>query len=64
MVAPKMERINWILWGLAILSVLVAFYLTSIGEKIISTILFVFGYAVFPTAAILVKWPSKTAEKR
>ena len=55
MKAPKMKTINWILWGLAAISILAAFYLTTVGEKVISTVLFVLGYAVLPVAAILVK---------
>lgn len=55
MVAPKMKKINWILWGVSVLSVLAGFYLTSVGEKVLSTVLFVFGYAVFPVAAILIR---------
>lgn len=37
------------------MSVLAGFYLTSVGEKVLSTVLFVFGYAVFPVAAILIR---------
>ncbi len=50
-----MSLINWTLWGLAVLSVLAGFYLTSVGEKVFSTVLFILGYAVFPVAAILIR---------
>ncbi len=35
-------------------SVAVAFYLTAVGEKVVSTVLFVVGYAVLPVLAIMV----------
>jgi len=54
MVAPKMRDLNWMLWGAALISVAVAFYLTTVGEKVVSTVLFVVGYAVLPVLAIMV----------
>ncbi len=59
-----MHRTNWILWGLAVVSILAGFYLTAVGEKIISTVLFILGYAVFPVAAILIRRePFKTGQE-
>ncbi len=52
MVAPEMSKLNWILWGAALFSIAAAFYLTTVGEKFTSTVLFVIGYAVLPVLAI------------
>ncbi|NPB02812.1 MAG: hypothetical protein GXO39_00120 [Thermotogae bacterium] len=53
MKAPKLTTLSWSFWIGAILSVLAAFYLTMVGEKLYSTGLFILGYAIFPTLAIL-----------
>ena len=51
---PDYGLINWVLWALAVVCIAGGFYLTLNGEKIISTILFIFGYVVFPIPAILI----------
>ncbi|MCC6011593.1 hypothetical protein LM594_01230 [Candidatus Caldipriscus sp.] len=51
---PKYGTINWIFWGLSTLCILGGFYLTLQGEKVLSTVLFILGYLVFPIPAILI----------
>ncbi len=55
MKAPQMGVLNWSAWGMAVLCVAAAFYLTLTGEKILSTVLFLLGYVVFPVFGILLK---------